>query len=73
MTEQVSMRVFLRRYVGVMDEVWLDHEAGLLKGIYFCRCGYRASEPEYLIHLADKMADAIQPTDVELPALFEAV
>jgi hypothetical protein len=65
----VTVREFLHANIAVIDAVYLDHEAGVREGICHCRCGYRASEPDWLAHVADKIADAFDggPTVVELP------
>jgi hypothetical protein len=69
----MTVREFLRLRMGVIDTIYLEHEAGVLNGRCRCRCGYQASEPEWLIHVADKIADALDGEQVvELPALFEA-
>jgi hypothetical protein len=70
----MTVREFLRANMATIDRVWLDHESGVRDGIHYCHCGYRASEAEWLIHVADKIADALEGASVvELPALFEAV
>lgn len=70
----MTVREFLRLRMGVIDDIYLDHEAGERNGRLYCRCGFQASEAEWLIHVADKIADALKgETVVELPALFEAV
>jgi hypothetical protein len=64
----MRVREFLRLRMGVIDQVYLEHEAGLRNGIAYCRCGFRAQEPEWLIHVADKIADALEGSPVvELP------
>lgn len=70
----MNVREFLHANMATIDRIYLDHEAGVLEGIYRCHCGYRCNEAEWLIHVADKIADALEgETVVELPALFEAV
>jgi hypothetical protein len=64
----MHIRAWLHANIGVIDTVYLEHEAGMLKGICYCRCGYRASEQEWLDHLAGKIADAVDgELVVELP------
>lgn len=67
----MNAREFLHANIATIDRVYLDHEAGLLNGICYCRCGYRATEAEHLAHVADKIADAVEPAVV--PELFAAV
>jgi hypothetical protein len=65
----VNVREFLRSNIGVIEGIYLDHEGGVLPdGLCVCHCGYRASEGEWLRHVADKIADALEgETVVELP------
>jgi hypothetical protein len=66
--DSMSVRMFLRNRMGVIDTVYLQHEAGMLNGRFYCHCGYQCQESEWLLHVADKIADAIQgPSVVELP------
>lgn len=66
--DDMTVREFLRLRMGVIDQEYLEHEAGMRNGICHCRCGFRAQEPEWLIHVADKIADVLEPpTVVELP------
>jgi hypothetical protein len=69
----MTAREFLRANMATIDRVYLDHEAGARDGLLYCRCGYRTAEDEWLIHVADKIADALTETTVELPDLFGAI
>jgi hypothetical protein len=64
----MSAREFLKAHMAVIDRVYLDHEAGARDGLLYCRCGYRSGEDDWLNHVADKIADALEGESVvELP------
>jgi hypothetical protein len=69
----MTIREFLRANMATIDRVYLDHEAGQVSDMLHCRCGYCCTEAEWLTHVADKIADALTETTVELPDLFGAI
>jgi hypothetical protein len=70
----VNAREFLRDNFRTINVVYLDHDAGVDRGMWVCPCGYRCTEAEWERHVADKIADRLdQDAGVELHVLFEPV
>jgi hypothetical protein len=65
----MTIRELLHTHIHVISETLLDHDAGIdtRNGLYLCPCGMRGTQPEWEAHVADKTADRIDGTTVQLP------